>query len=315
MTTYFNGVMAHLGGTVIAPPRRFALGTAGHAWEQSRLPLHTRGHALLSTANTGPLAKRDQVVVIHDTSVFDYPQGFSRRFAVQQRLLTRALHRRGIRIVTSSEYSRLRLAHHLGLPAERIPVASCGVDVTTLRAKSEIPTFVCVAGDMSVRKNVGTVLRAFQQVHRANPDATLTIVGEPGSARIWSGDERHQENTFVHFVAGLDDAALRDLVGSAWASVFVSHYEGFGLPAVEAQAAGTRCVLSGIDPLRLIKADEDIVVEDRGNSEAVAAAMTEAIRSPLTASQRECMSRRAAQSWSWKQSAEVLIEQLRDVAQ
>src|SRR5258708_20977110 len=77
-------------------------GLAGHAWEQFVLPARVRGRLLFSPSNTGPLESKNQVVTIHDTAVFDCPEGFNPRFAPWYRFLLPRLARRGPLALTLS---------------------------------------------------------------------------------------------------------------------------------------------------------------------------------------------------------------------
>src|SRR4051794_26074700 len=95
----------------------------GQAWEQAELPLHARGCILVNLGNTAPLAAgRNQLVVIHDVGAFDTPESYSAAFRAWYRALHLALPRVGARIVTVSEFSRSRIAHHLKLDPARIGV-------------------------------------------------------------------------------------------------------------------------------------------------------------------------------------------------
>ena len=74
-------------------------GIRAHLWEQTALPLRTRGRLLWSPSNTGPLAVSRQVVTIHDVVPMDHPEWLNPRFAAWYRFLTPKLARRVKRVI------------------------------------------------------------------------------------------------------------------------------------------------------------------------------------------------------------------------
>jgi glycosyltransferase involved in cell wall biosynthesis len=124
-------------------------------------------------------------------------------------------------------------------------VTPLGVDASWFDAASmhagagEARTFVCV-GSVRPHKNIGRLLLAFAKVADRVPH-TLVVAGmaprlsalEPILARM-PASLRHR----IRFTGLVPDAELRQLVAAADALVFPSLYEGFGLPTLEAMAAG-----------------------------------------------------------------------------
>ncbi len=65
----------------IVRPRLDLKGMSGHLWEQTILPLRTRGRLLWSPSGTGPMRHPRQVVTVHDMTTLDHPEWFSQKFA------------------------------------------------------------------------------------------------------------------------------------------------------------------------------------------------------------------------------------------
>ncbi|MDB5351969.1 MAG: glycosyl transferase group 1 [Planctomycetota bacterium] len=85
---YLEELLAVLGDRVTPiGPSRPRGGARGHLWEQVTLPTRTRG-LLWSPANTGPMARREQVVTIHDMASLDHPEWFRPSFAGWYRFVT-----------------------------------------------------------------------------------------------------------------------------------------------------------------------------------------------------------------------------------
>ena len=96
----------------IAPNRPLGQ-LSGHLWEQAILPARIQhGDVLWSPANAGPWSVRNQVVTIHDASIFDHPEWFNPTFASWTSLSLKILARRAKAIITVSNFSRDRFRFH-----------------------------------------------------------------------------------------------------------------------------------------------------------------------------------------------------------
>jgi len=296
-------------------------GMKGHAWEQIALPRRTgRGEVLFSPCNTGPLAVRNQLVVIHDAAVWDYPEGFSRSFRAVYRQLLPRLAKRAAVVATVSEFSRGRLAVPLGIPAESIlvlgnavassftpgepnPVPTAPVDP----GSEEGPVLLCV-GSMDPRKNLGRLLRAWlslQSAERLPEGARLQIAGGANPRNFAAVDRL--EGKGVEWLGRVDDAELIRRYRAADAFVFPSLYEGFGLPPLEAMACGCPVLLSRAASLPEIGGCEEegaVRYFDPESESAIASAIEGFLAQPPAF--RDGMRRRAlarAARFSWDEIA------------
>jgi glycosyltransferase involved in cell wall biosynthesis len=235
-------------GTSPSPFRHLAEGGAsilrGQAWEQAELPLRARGCLLLSLGNTAPLAMgRNQAVVIHDAGVFDTPESYSGAFRAWYRNLHLALPRVGARIVTVSEFSRGRIAHHLRLDPARIGVMPEGAehilrlpaDAGVLERKGLVPgRYALVVGNPAAHKNLAALAECAGLLARHGCVLAIAGAADPAVFRQGSGTGGEA----VVALGRVSDAELRALYESALCLLFPSRYEGFGLPPLEAMACG-----------------------------------------------------------------------------
>jgi len=216
----------------------------GQAWEQAELPRAARGTMLLSLGNTAPLlAGRRQAVVIHDAGVFDTPESYSLPFRAWYRVLHHALARIGARLLTVSEFSRTRIAHHLRLPRERLgvvheggehilrPTADTGV---LTRHGLEPGRFALVVGTQAAHKNLAALGEAAGML--AERGMVLAVAGGAGTGLFRTG--HGASGVGLRALGRVSDAELRALYEAAFCLVFPSRYEGFGLPPVEAMTCG-----------------------------------------------------------------------------
>jgi glycosyltransferase involved in cell wall biosynthesis len=159
-----------------------------------------------------------------------------------------------------------------------------------LRARLGLPSsYVLFVGTLEPRKDVRTLLAA----HALLPDAPpLVLVGPPG----W-GEQVDVSGAVTPGYLG--DDALRPLVAGAAALVLPSRDEGFGLPLLEALAAGTPVVASDLPVLREVGGDV-VRYAAVGDAEAFAAAIQAVLDAPGDPAAR----RAHAAPYTWSRSAE-----------
>lgn len=212
----------------------------GHGWEQLELPWLSRGRLLWGLCNTGPLLKRDQVVTIHDASVFEVPASYSAPFRFWYRFLHRTLVRRARAVVTDSAFSRSMLVRHCGPRAAAARVIPLGAE--HVRQPSPDPTaltrlglggrpYVLAVGSRAWHKNLRLVAQAARLLRQ---DAEVVAVGGD-NGRIFSASGVDGGCRELGYVS---DAELRALYEGATCFVHASLHEGFGLPPLEAMACG-----------------------------------------------------------------------------
>ena len=112
------------------------------------------------------------------------------------------------------------------------------------------PAELLYLGRLEYEKGVHDVIAALPRIRRTHPGTTLTIAGE-GTQLDWLVEQarKHRVLKATQFVGHLDHTELLALLHRADAAVLPSHYEPFGLVALEAAATGTPLVTSNIGGL------------------------------------------------------------------
>lgn len=208
------------------------------------------------------------------------------RYAYQQRL--EQLRRLNGVILTISEHTRQDLIRE-GIPASRLitimaglnqddsealspTLSSAGSQADTLRQLGIDKPFFLHVGSVDLHKNFDTVIKAFLRCHTTLP-AQLVVVGElVPQTKAYLDYVRQQHIPDVLFTGFLSRPQLVTLYREAVALVFLSRYEGFGLPVLEAMANGCPVIASNVTSLPEVAGDAALLF-DPGNEQGVAQAM------------------------------------------
>ncbi|HJP65016.1 MAG TPA: glycosyltransferase family 1 protein, partial [Actinomycetota bacterium] len=221
---------------------------------QPVLAARDRLDVFLAHDNSPPLSPCPVVTLVHDVAFARFPQYFS---AFERRWMPRTIPasmRRSNAVVTVSNFTRDEIVELYGIPQEKIAVAHNGVDALFLdpepRPSTVEPPFFLTTGNLQPRKNLPMLIRAFRSLIRHDPQIRerLVVVGQEAYAAAALFEEARdlQEAGRVVFTGYLPDEELVGLIQHATAFAYPSVYEGFGLPPLEAMAAGAPTVVADI---------------------------------------------------------------------
>jgi glycosyltransferase involved in cell wall biosynthesis len=296
-------------------PGKHAHGVSGHAWEQVVLPARLAKRLLFSPSNTGPLKEENQVVVIHDMATFDSPETFSPLFAAWYRFLLPRLARRVRRIITVSEFVKERIVLHTkvsrskvivipnGVASQFCPEAIAGSDraVDALQIPSRY--YILAVGSVELRKNLGRLFEAWAAVqHRLPDDLWLVVAGATGSARVFAGVRFDKLPARVFLAGHVEESLLPSLFAGAVLLTYVSYYEGFGLPPLEAMASGTPVLVGNRTSLPEVGGDAGLLV-DPFSVEEIAEGMRGIIENAELRENLRCRGLTRAKQFSWDEVA------------
>lgn len=232
----------------------------GNLWEQIDLPRLSKGKLLFSPANIGPFFKAHQVVTIHDTSIFAYPEAYTRAFRLKYASIYRRIALVARHIITTSEFSKRELVHWLDLKPERISVTYEGrehiertiADNNILKRLSlgQKPFFL-VVGSNSPHKNLNVVLAANALL---NQDGYQIVLVGGDFSRVFQSNQFELASNVMK-VGYLSDEELKALYSNTAGLIFPSLYEGFGLPLLEAMTCSCPIICSDIPSSREVCGD------------------------------------------------------------
>ncbi|MGA6973327.1 MAG: glycosyltransferase family 1 protein [Candidatus Binatus sp.] len=255
-------------------PGRPMQGIRGHLWEQAILPTIVGKRLLWSPANTGPLRIENQVLTIHDIASIEHPEWFQPAFAKWYQWLTPELIKRVRRVITVSKFSRQRLLALANIEESKVVVIYGGVDERfrpsdaeeAVRIKNElgIPSahYILSLGALEPRKNLRRLLEAWSLCATRLPDDVwLVVAGSSVPTNVFGSLDLGAIPPRVHFAGFVADENLPGLYSAALAMVYVSLYEGFGLPVLEAMASGTVPIVANNTSLPEVVRDGGIQVD------------------------------------------------------
>jgi glycosyltransferase involved in cell wall biosynthesis len=206
-----------------------------------------------------------------------------------------------------------------GVSRNRIRVIHPGVDSKRFTPppggrRSATPTFLYV-GRLKHYKGVGLALRALALARRRRPDLRLDIAGT-GDCRdelehLATSLELDRAVTFHGFVS---EERKIDLMRTAWANVFPSPKEGWGITVMEAAACGTPSLASESPGLRdSVRHGETGYLVPHGDVEGLAARMVELADSPQLVARLGEQARRFAEGLPWDLTAAATERHLSDI--
>jgi glycosyltransferase involved in cell wall biosynthesis len=292
--------------------RRYSFGGGGRAtavlrdvaWYPAMLPLRARGDDVLHCSTfRAPFRSRPPLVVtFHDLAVLRRPETFNRWTRTYSELALPRVARAAARIITGSEFTRGELVELLGVPERKIRVVPYGVSSVFRReGPASAGDFVLAVSTLEPRKNLARLVDGFA---RADLDGVeLRVVGARGWGGVRVGGER------VQWLGEVSDEELARLYRGARCAAYVSLYEGFGLPVLEAMACGTPVVTSGLAPFREFAEGASVAV-DPDDPDSIAAGLTEAIE------RRDELRNRGVEragAYDWATAAKRTVDVYREV--
>lgn len=271
-----------------------------------------------------PLSLRvPRVTTVHDLSFFSWPEDFTIRDGLRRRELVRASVRVSHRVLAVSAFTERELVRYFPDRASRFVHIPHGPDEdlppaprrdqARVRIGARGPVILTV-GSILNRRRLPVLLRAVAALRRAWPGLVLEVVGDNRTHPPLPIETLVEElglQSSVRVSGYVSEQGLVARYAAADVFVFLSEYEGFGLPVLEAMGRGLPVVTSTRPALGEIFGAAALLVEPTDDA-ALAGAIDRVLGSPTLAADLVARGHRLRQSYSWEHTAtrtrEVLVQ-------
>ncbi|MFD0764654.1 glycosyltransferase family 4 protein [Mucilaginibacter lutimaris] len=272
---YTQKILASFPDEVIrlAPSTGISRGMIGHLWEQVILPVKLKNNLLWSPSNSGPMLVGKQVVTIHDLVTVDHPEWFNKKFTTWYNYMLPVLCKKAAHIIAISDFTRQRLIELYRVPENKISMIYNGADLplpvlSNFDMQLPFKRYVLSLGSLEPRKNIPLLLNAWNAVLPKLPeDVGLIVVGARGNTKIFKDAGITNIPDRVHFTGHVTDEYITQLYKNAMFFVYLSAYEGFGLPPLEAMALGTPVLVGNKTAMPEVVGDAGLLVDTNSPAE------------------------------------------------
>ncbi len=263
------------------------------------------------------------MVVFHDLNFEHYPEDIPFWTRQYYRRFTPKYAARAARIATVSSFSKNDIVAQYHVSPDKVDVVYDGANdlykpldqktKTSVRAKytKGHPYFIFI-GSLHPRKNLANLFRAFDLFKKSNPsEVKLLIVG----ARKWWTREidlalnRMNFSDDVIFTGRLQADELARVLGSALALTYVSYFEGFGIPIVEAFRCDVPVITSSVTSMPEVAGDAALMT-DPFSPESIAEALYKIYQYESLRDDLVVRGRRRKDLFSWQNTADRLWESI-----
>jgi glycosyltransferase involved in cell wall biosynthesis len=243
------------------------------------------------------------VATFHDLAVLRHPETFNAWTRSYSRLVLPGVAANAARLIAVSEFTAAELVELLGVDERKIRVIPNAVgEPFTAEGDAAPGNYIVAVSTLEPRKNLAGLIEGFR---RADLDGCeLRVVG----ARGWGGIRVASGGENVRWLGEVPDAELARLYRGARCAAYLSLYEGFGLPVLEAMACGTAVVSSDLPAVR--EFGRGVVTVDGTDPDAIAAGFRSAL------AQNEELGREgqaAAAAYRWDRVARETVAVYREL--
>ncbi|MCU0624009.1 MAG: glycosyltransferase family 4 protein [Gemmatimonadaceae bacterium] len=261
------------------------------------------------------------VVTVHDLVPLLFAPTWWRKVYTAPRAsrLMRTTLDRADALLANSAFTAAEVRRVLGDPRAAITVtplaaddflAAPSADAVARAAALDIPApYVLAVGAGDARKNLGLLLEAGAALAARGTPVTIAVLG-PGTKLERQLTAR--DAPWLKAPGFVDDAVLAALYAEALALVFPSRYEGFGLPVLEAMAAGAPVITTREASLPEVAGEAALYV-DPDDAEGLADAIMHLAANDTTRARLRAAGRARASQFSWRETASRTLDVIRGV--
>jgi len=263
------------------------------------------------------------LAVFHDLNFEHYPEDIPWLERLNYRYFFPKYAAKANRIATVSEFSKADIVKQYGVSPDLIDVVYNGANEDYYPVSEDIkietrqkytngrPYFFFI-GALLPRKNLVNLFKAFDLFRKTDTSKAVLLIA--GARKWWTSEiatvyEGMQFKNDVIFAGRIESGEMRNVMGSAMALTYVSYFEGFGIPIVEAFRCGTPVITSNVTSMPEIAGDAAILV-DPFKPDEIALAMHRISTDDNLCKQLIDAGTKRAALFTWDKSAERLWQSI-----
>jgi len=306
---------------VLFPPARHPI--LYRIWFNLRLPLafrKLRPDLFFSPEPFSPLpAYEKQIITVHDLAYLHYPDTFDKRnLRFYEKYMPKFI-RNADHIITVSDFTRKDMEKQFPETGRKTTVAhNGGRHIFRPFSRAEIREFqqnntegkpyFFYYGSLNARKNIDGLLMGFERFKRSEQSSHLLIIGGRKGWKTEEIERNYQNHPFredIHFTGYLEEEELKCWLAAATALTYLSHFEGFGLPVLEAMQSGVSVITSRGSSMEEIAKSAGYYADPK-SPESISGCMREVTSDPDKKQNRIERGREIAENFSWDGTAEKI---------
>lgn len=267
------------------------------------------------------LSSKKQIAVIHDLNFFHYPRNLPFRNRLFYNIFYPLYAKKSKSIITVSEFTKQDIIKSYKINPNKITVVYCAaksifhpvseMEKRNIKIKhtSGKPFFIFI-GSIHPRKNLENTIKAFAIfLKKANKDFKLILVGNFlwNNKKIFNLIDHLKINNHVLIKGRLTDSETNDLLASAEALIFMSYFEGFGIPILEAFSTETPVICSNTTSINEISENAALKAPPN-NPEEISEKMLQLTNSNELRKELVKKGTIRNKDFSWEKTAELLYK-------
>lgn len=269
------------------------------------------------------------IITIHDLAFIDAKEFHSGLHSYYLKVFLRLTVSNKINILTVSEYSKNSILKHFPKVEDKnITVTYCsynkklfnrkldGYKLEKIRDKYKLPdNYLLFVGTTTARKNLINVIKAMKNsIEQQLNICDLVVVGAKGNGldNLKNLINRLNISSYVHFLGYVEDGDLPYIYNSADVFIFPSHFEGFGIPILEAMASDTPVITSNVTSLPEVGGDAVILINPH-SPEEISLAINEVLDNETVIKDMVTKGSDRIKYFNWNESANEFLKVINQI--
>ena len=279
----------------------------GVLWQQATLP-KTEADVLWGPHGTLPLTwRKPSVVTLHDFTSITMPWRHRLKTILSFNLFIGRSLEQATRVACVSRAVADEAIRGFGLHSAKLEIVPNGVDpfFSPPEAPQDDHGFILFTGTLEPRKGIYDLIAAWSMLPQPRP--RLVLAGDRG----WK--TRIPDEAGIEVTGYVTRERLRELYRTARVFVYPSHYEGFGIPPLEAMACGAPVIATRTGAIPEF-ADGAALLVDPGDPVALRDALTRLLGDATLRRELRAQGPERARQWTWERGAAAMNQMIAEAA-